>query len=333
MTITITFDNPTAEYYAGQSVSGTVNVQLGERKKIKRIAVDFEGVAYCSWTETHEEKKNDKTETVTVEYNGNRKLFEYRLVLAEGPGEFELQPGRHTYRFEYTLPPHIPADMEGEFGYVRYVAKGRVDVPWAFDLSCSVPIKVIPHVDLNTLMQAKQRLLMEKQKSVGLFCCSSGNINFTLTAPKSGYTCQETIPFEIQIENHSGSDIYETSIEIRKNVEYIANYPSTDTRRENFVLIEGKWPTVVPPNSQQFSLHAPLHLLPSQPTTLDDNAIIKISYAAAVACKIRGMHTNITGKLPVIIGTIPIGDSQVHVGDSFGPSAPQPGGAIGWVNA
>lgn len=53
MTIDIRIDfenNPSRIYYSGQSVRGTVQLILGEEKKIRGAYIRIYGKAYCRWS-------------------------------------------------------------------------------------------------------------------------------------------------------------------------------------------------------------------------------------------------------------------------------------------
>lgn len=54
MTIDIGIDfenNPSGIFYAGQLLSGTVRLTLGEGKKVRGVYICIEGKAYCKWSE------------------------------------------------------------------------------------------------------------------------------------------------------------------------------------------------------------------------------------------------------------------------------------------
>lgn len=347
MSICIALDSPSGEYIVGELISGTVYIRLAKPKTIRKVAVDFKGREKCQWTKTATRQHNGKTEHYTVSYWGKRKLFDYRLILLEGPGEFVLPAGEHTYRFEHFLPTHLPANLEGSLGHIRYYLKGFVDIPLTFDYTCKTPFTVIPILDLNTSMLARQPFVFEAHKTIGALCCTSGHIRFTAFSPKCGFTSLEVIPFDIHIENFSSAEIYETEIEIEKSIKYFAQHPRSDQRTEHFTVAKQKWDTKLPPRSGEQSFSLTLTVLPTQPSTLDETAVIKIGYKVEITCGIRGMHTNISGKVPIVIGSIPVGQrggnvrqvtvvmnpgEVVEQQQTFVPGKPPtaPAGDIGW---
>lgn len=338
MSISIVFDNPKLEYYPAQAISGYVHVETKEAKNIKKIAIKFKGVLKTHWSERKTRHRNKKTEHYTVHYSGEQKLFDNGIILVEGPGKFKLEPGKYSYRFEFQLPSNLPVNWQGHYGSVKYVVKAFVDVPWTFDISCKHEFKIIPVVDLNFIARARERFLIEKQKTVGVLCCSSGHITVTATAPRSGFICSDVIPFDVHIENNSGAEIYETVIKIKKNVIYLSRHPTVSSRTESETLVSGVWETDVGPREQRV-LRAPIALKLTEPSTVDETLIVKIAYLAEITCKIHGMHVNISETLPIVIGNVPmngIGNDEerpmmmkpgVHNSSASAPSAPA---EIGW---
>ena len=77
------------------------------------------------------------------------------MVLIAGSGQgsntTELPTGRHTFPFQYQLPPNLPSSFEGGVGYVRYQVKCKIDKPWKFDHKTKTPFTVISVLDLNSM--------------------------------------------------------------------------------------------------------------------------------------------------------------------------------------
>lgn len=305
MSINIIFDNPSKIFWAGQSISGKVEILLTEPKTIKKIVVDIEGLAHCSWRETSSETRDGKTEDVDVMFTGDHKYFDYRIILVEEPEKFKIPPGLHSYRFQYILPMEIPASIEGVHGHVRYTVKANIDIPWGLDITRTEQVTVVPYVDLNRINEAQQRFMIEKDKTVGILCCTSGKIVVTVTAPKSGFVIGETGIYEILIENSSNISIYETVIKLTKSTIFTSNFPHTERKITSSELHKTVFTDQVESRTNR-TLTASILIPTTEPSTTDQNAIIMIKYKIQVCVKLSGAHFNMDMERPIVIGTTPL---------------------------
>lgn len=131
-TFLVEFDNPSAIYFAGQTVNGRVLVVLTQPMKMRGIRLHFTGRAYTHWTETRtyyvtvNGKSESRTETVTYSdcemyINAGVTLWG-KLPGATGDSPF-MQPGSYQLPFTFTIPPNCPSSFEGTWGHIRYVCK------------------------------------------------------------------------------------------------------------------------------------------------------------------------------------------------------------------
>lgn len=86
-----------------------------------------------------------------------------------------------------------------------------------------------------------------------------------------------------------------------------------------------------------------LDIPPLPPSNLDNCGIIDLHYELRVTCEVAGLHTNLTGIIPITLGTVPLIDYQPPASQNTildvsnlptQPVSPETengtGGAIGW---
>ncbi|XP_037038639.1 arrestin domain-containing protein 17 [Bradysia coprophila] len=341
----ITLDNPWNTYYAGQTVNGKVVFTFDSTKKIRGIIIKFLSEANTSWSETKkvkdsEGKEREETENLT----GHEEYFQiqYYLLGGKNSSEIELPAGEHTYPFTCALPPQLPSSFEGEFGHIRYTIKVTLDRPWKFDQDSKMAFTVISPVDLNMNPRVKEQFKLNLEKSFCCFCCRSGPLAFIATLPVTGFVSGQSIPILAECDNASNVKVNAIKFILRKVVAFHTNQPRRETKKDKITIAELSVGPVDEHGSQTWQQK--LDIPPLPPSNLVNCGIIDLDYELKVILDVAGAHRNLEGKIPIVLGTIPLVsfqppapytdvpqlDPQLAPTKPVSPASPAPGGAVGW---
>jgi hypothetical protein len=340
--VLIKLDNSNNTYYAGQTVNGQVVFEFDSPKKIRGIKVQFLGAAITKWYETEKRETSDgKTEEEQKEVSGKEEYFQisYYLLGGANASETELPAGTHSYPFSCVLPPTLPSSFEGEHGHVRYTVTVTLDRPWKFDQETKMAFTVISPVDLNKIESVRKPHRLEMEKSFCCFCCASGPLSVVVSLPVTGYVSGQTIPLLADIDNGSNVDIVKMKFIFIKSTAYHTQSPRLTKRDEQVIAELG----VGPFNRHETrNVKQSLDIPPLPPSNLDNCGIIDLVYELRVICEVSGFHTNLSGIIPITLGTVPLLDYQPPASQStaidvsmlptqpVSPETDNIGGAIGW---
>uniref|UniRef100_A0A1I8PWC6 Arrestin C-terminal-like domain-containing protein n=1 Tax=Stomoxys calcitrans TaxID=35570 RepID=A0A1I8PWC6_STOCA len=311
----ILLDNPWNTYYAGQTVNGQVNLTFDSAKKIRGIIIRFLGEANTEWSETRKVTNSEgRDEDETTTYKGHEEYFQikYYLVGGKNSPEIDLPAGTHTYPFTCALPATLPSSFEGEFGHVRYTIKVTLDRPWKFDQDMKMAFTVIAPVDLNLNPRVKETFKLELEKSFCCFCCKSGPLSVITSIPVTGYVSGQIIPITCECDNASNVTINTVKFVLRKRVTFHTTQPRAEKKESKITIAELGIGPVAGGESRTFSQQ--LEIPPLPPTNLVNCGVIALDYDLHVECNVSGPHRNLTGNIPITLGTIPLA--------SFKPPAP-----------
>lgn len=254
---------------------------------------------------------------------------------------------QHSYPFTCALPPTLPSSYEGKWGYVRYTIKVTLDRPWKFDQDTKMAFTVITPVDLNQNARCKEPAKLELEKTFCCFCCASGPLNVIVRLPVSGYVSGQTIPITAEVDNASNVTVDSLKLCLRKRVSFHVHQPQRATRKEDEVIEELTMGPIDAGGSKTWEQKIEVPALP--PSNLVNCGIIDLDYEMGVVAQVSGLHSNMTGIIPLTIGTVPLADwkSPMPYTDKpqlqpepdpsmlptqpVSPASPPPqGGAVGW---
>lgn len=303
----IKLDNPWNTYYAGQTINGVVNLTFEKPKKVRGIIIRFLGEANTEWSETKRVTNSEgKTEDETETLKGHEEYFQIQYYLLGGKNspEIELPAGTHSYPFTCALPPSLPSSFEGEFGHVRYTVKVTLDRPWKFDQDMKMAFTVIAPVDLNLNPRVKESFKLELEKSFCCFCCRSGPLSVITSIPVTGYVSGQVIPIAAECDNASNVAINLVKFILRKRVTFHVSQPRRDKKETMVKIAELSIGPVAANESRNFTQQ--LEIPPLPPTNLLNCGIIALDYELHIECEVSGPHRNLSGNIPITLGTIPL---------------------------
>lgn len=226
--------------------------------------------------------------------------------------ETELPAGTHTYPFSCALPPSLPSSFEGEFGHVRYTIKVTLDRPWKFDQDMKMAFTVISPVDLNLNPNVKEPFKLELEKTFCCLCCRSGPLSVVAMIPVTGYVSGQVLPITCECDNASNVGINVVKFILRKKVTFYTQHPSAEKRESKETIAELSIGPVAGGETRTFNQQLEIPALP--PTNLVNCGIISLDYDLHIECDVSGPHRNLSGNIPITLGTIPLA--------SFQPPAP-----------
>ena len=287
-------------------VSGSVKLNLTEAKSYKYIHVRLYGHAHVHWTESHSTGTGDNRRTETVSYTANETYVDQIALLwsSEQTPHGKIGPGSHRFRFQFTVPPHCPSSFQGSVGYIRYEVLGRIGTGlFRFDRRISAPIQVRQIVDINQ-PQVLAPFRHVQVKQVGCLCCVSGNIEFTVELPRTGFCINgDRIPLLVTVENGCGR-----RISMRAEISKLITYYAEGDQRFKKSIIERVGSEVILPHST-VTWNPENFIVPAVEPTLSSCSIITVEYTLKVWADVP-YAINPSIKIPILLGNVPYRDRQ-----------------------
>ena len=291
-------------------MTGSVELNLAEAKKYKYIQVRLYGHAHVHWTETRTTGSGDNRRTETVSYTANETYVDQVASLwskAQTP-HGTIGPGSYNFQFQFTIPPHCPPSFQGTFGYIRYQVLGRIGTGlFRFDQRINAPIQVCQILNVNQ-PQYLTPVRQVKQKQVGCLFCVSGNVEFTVNIPRTGFCInRDRIPLSVVVENGSGR-----SVTMHAEISKLVTFYARGSRRfsRNTVALIGS--EIILPHSTEV-WNPENFVVPMIEPTLVSSRIINVEYVLKVSAVIS-YAINPSIQIPVMMGNVPFqGSAEVPV--------------------
>ncbi|CAK9794945.1 Arrestin domain-containing protein 3 [Anthophora quadrimaculata] len=317
-TFRFNFDRYGATYMPGDTVTGTIILEITREKNIRGITLSAKGEASVDWSEseTQHDSMQNTSNTTSVRYHNSEKYFHFKYNILgshNSDHKMTIQSGFYTYPFSFQLPHSIPSSFEHTYGYVRYTVKATIDRPWKFNHECKAAFTVISSLNLN---EYRQDCIGIDDESTHDFCCccicffKRDSLNLRVRAPSSGYVPGQIIN---SIIDHTLSSnavrIASFSIILEQEIEFRAT-TKTKTVRSDIKTTKHSGPF---PVGGQLNLE--LLIPPLPPSKLKYCSIIDLNYHLKIQAQVSGPHCNVVKKYPLLIGTVPL---------YCPPSAPSP---------
>ncbi|XP_066268345.1 arrestin domain-containing protein 3-like isoform X2 [Branchiostoma lanceolatum] len=306
----IQFTNNTDVFMPGQWITGQVTVDLNDEMKMRGIRLNFQGKGHVWWTEDHQVQHEGESHTEQTTFRADETYFDQEVtVFGKASGQSgdnpTLDAGHHIYPFQCQLPMQgLPTSFEGAHGYIRYSIKGTIDKPWKFDHTTKRAFTVLDMVDLNQEPNAMAPLMGQQSKTLCCLCCASGPIELQVQADRSAYCPGEPIIIRGSLENNSSSKITKVTAKLKQDVVYHAHHPIHKTRHDSKTLGEVEGEGCDEGGSVQLNLNLPLPAIP--PSNLRSCNIIDLTYILNVSAHIKGAHSSLDLKFPILVGSIPL---------------------------
>ncbi|CAF1115165.1 unnamed protein product [Rotaria sordida] len=297
--IAINLDRMNPFFYAGESVSGTVNVNIKEGHiKVDELFIELKGETGYTTTHTiHESNGSTRTET---HYHTITFFLEKMILESSQSGKKELvyHSGQYSWRFDIQLPPQLPPTINESHRYprARYYLRFVIDKPWyKRNKNETLYLTVFPRVNLLNNPQCLMSSIFgnHNRKDVTL----KGNIN------KLGYVPGEMITGTLEIENPR-------KILLKQIFLSLIQYYQIECNAGKETVIQTILPTIVNTKEEyimeKFSLAIPItYLAPSYEfhSGFKHTAKVHVNYFLEFDVKAEGMFTNFGVSIPITLAT------------------------------
>jgi hypothetical protein len=296
-------------YFAGEVISGTVNIKIKEGHiKVDEIFILLTGEAGYVTKRT---VQNTNGAVVRVDtYHHNKSFLNVKKLLVSpesGQKELVYNTGDYSWRFEIPLPVQLPPSINqpNKYPHVRYYLKLVIDKPWyKTNTNEILYLTIFPQVNLMHNPQYLMAVSFDNhnRKDITL----KGSIN------KQGYIPGETVTGTLEIENPRRillkkvhlSLVQQTQIEPNPHQEIIfeTNLPTLDGRNDERIM--EKFSLAIPPSQ----------LAPSYSFCggFGHTVTVSVNYCLKFDVKVEGMFTNFDAIAPIILGTESDAKSNQH---------------------
>jgi len=182
-----------------------------------------------------------------------------------------------------------------------FILQVEVERPWKTDFKFCYAFTVLKPLDLNyENQQLKLPLKAEVSKSFFLGF-SNKNLYMTAEIPFCGYVSGQSAPVSVSINNESGIEVSEITIELMKMFYYNSDTPRMRTRRREERVALTKHQGV--PAKKKGAASGNLVIPAVPPTNTGTCRPVQVFYEILVTARTAGMHRNLTVVLPITIGT------------------------------
>jgi len=338
----IKFSREPAVYRAGEFVSGTVELNVKERLKIKSITASIKGSAKCEWHEVvdvnGQENYSDQENYMDKHFTLISKHDDSHNNQPEHEHSDHLDKGHHSWPFRVQIPQRAPTSFESDVGRVRYSVRSTIHSPWSIDKHADASFTVLHELDLNEHRELTKPTTASETQCMGYgpFKHHDHPIRGTLRLKKSAYVPGEFIEFETELENLTHHCVRETQVTLRQLVVIHAGkkhhsmaphdvchmiYSNTDPSKNKSCH-----------NNQHhfFHHHHDEHLIDREQTKTNWRGQMRVpavcptfveglcrqitvKYELQLSINVSRLHSTKHVHLPVVIGSVPYRDSY----DSF----------------
>ncbi|KAM9325538.1 arrestin domain-containing protein 1 [Gastrophryne carolinensis] len=281
----------------GEALCGTVTLRTGAPLHYKAIKVNCLGSCGVS------NKANDTSWSVEEQY------FSGTFSLAD---KGTIQPGEHSFPFQFLLPESAPTSFEGPFGKVIYQVKAVIETKkLSKDYKTSKQFYVLRPLDLNEIPDIGQLSCATTAKKFNYLLVKSGQLLLSVTTDLRGYIVGQVIKIHTELENKSGRDTGVIVASLIQKVTYRSKRSVYDLR--TIAEVEG-----APVKAWKHAVWNEQILVPALPQSILQGCnLIQIEYYLQVS--VKNPEASVT--LPIYIGNIPISQTRLELRPSFSQAA------------
>lgn len=274
------------------------------------VIILLEGSGTVSWEETYYRTVMTgpgqiSVESYTLPYFSVEYYTLQRLLLAgDGTTFTTLEPGTLVYPFQFKLPTDLPSSFTFGYGTVSYALKVKLKRPLLKrNIRSSMSLTVNGILDLNLSPTAVSPQKIKDSKGSNFCVCRKGKISFILELSRSGYVPGEMLEFIAQVDNKSNK-----LVNLKGSLVQVCTfYAKKRMKTVTGCVCEVNGPVVDKGDNEMWEAQPGLRIPAVYPTGLAGNcSIIDVQYFFELTVMISGLSKNITGRLPVLIGTVPL---------------------------
>ena len=294
----IEFADGRIAYYPGQTLMGTVILELGDSIVAVAVHVVVHGRASASIT-------NDGD----VTHSGSELYINHKIDLWSALSDEETLPsGTHCFSFSCQLPRDLPSSFEYKGGTsmgtkrmaaIKYRLTAKLVRPRHFNMTAKTPFTVLEYIDTNhpSLLRC---LTSENEKLLCCCCCASGPLLLSASIDRVGYCPGEKVTIMALAENHSQREM----TGLRARLVAVTNLSLTSagvTSRETVSELVSR--ISIPPGGKDTWRCRRLEIPPLPPTIHTCKVISRDYYIQVEIGVPRG--TDLETYFPILIGTVP----------------------------
>ncbi|XP_071167942.1 arrestin domain-containing protein 3-like isoform X1 [Mytilus edulis] len=299
----IQFDRSKMVCYSGETLKGTVVIDLNGNLKIKGIRLRFHGYASVHWVERYSSGTGKNKRTVAKHFDAVEQYFDHSAyVFGANKAETHYLPqGVHKFPFEFFVPTGCPTTYEGSIGRVRTYVSATLEKLWVADISTLKPFTVINPLDLNKDPRAKEKSEAINEATFCCLCCKSDPISVKISVDNIGFVPGQAIPITTKVLNLSRRKISVIKAYLHMNVRYHSQKKSK-THQNVIAHMKRNVSKSIDTDVLEDKI-----LIPSiPPSFLNGCNIIDISYILEVIIQPSGLSFDIPVRMELIVGTYPM---------------------------
>jgi hypothetical protein len=137
MSVSLDLELDRQVFRPGDLINGTVIVTPGKQMHLKEVIVSLQGEEIAD--------ASSLTRTKILPFLNEVAMLPLPSREAESPGKSLLPGGTWQFPLHFTLPEKAPPTYASDTFKCAYYIKGRLDIPWAFDVIEKLHITIVPY--------------------------------------------------------------------------------------------------------------------------------------------------------------------------------------------
>ena len=281
-------------FYSGSEISGVVKVGVTEAKSnYKHIQISLKGKGVVKWTQ-------NTSDTGVIVWTSDESYIDQKIEIwnRNQTADGKFPPGTYDYSFSFLLPERCPSTFERQKGSIKYYLEAEIASTTPFsDHSVKQDLKVRNKVD-SSREELQVPVEKTRQKEIGFWKFKSGDVVFTATLPRKGYSVSgsDSIPLRVFVENKSTRSVTMRAAVIQ-NINYVVVGNTTAEKKHIATASsrEIKARTNVGWEPETFTIPCDADV------TMNESHVINISYMLEVWADIPWAR-NASVSIPIVLG-------------------------------
>ena len=223
-------------FYSGSKIDGVLRVGVADAKSnYRHIQISLKGKGIVKWTQ-------NTSDTGVIVWTSDESYIDQKIEVwnRNQTEDGKFPPGTHDYPFAFVLPERCPSSFESQKGSIKYYLEAEIASTTPFsDHSVKQDFKVCNLVDISrrALQSPVEKV---QQKEIGFWKFKAGDVQFTTTLPRTGYSVSgsDSIPLRVFVENRSSRSLTMKAA-IVQNINYVV-VGNTASEKKQIVFISSE---------------------------------------------------------------------------------------------
>ena len=271
-----------------------MKVGVAEAKSnYKNIQISLKGKGVVKWTQ-------NTSDTGVIVWTSDESYIDQRVEIwnKNQTPDGKFPPGTYDYPFSFKLPDRCPSSFERDKGSIKYYLEAQIASTTPFsDHLVKQDIRVCNLVDIS---RDELQVSVEKtrQKEIGFWKFKAGDVLFTATLPRTGYSVSgsDSIPLRVFTENRSSRGVTMKAAVVQ-NINYVVVGNTTSDKKQ-----------VVAISSEEIKARTNFGWEPKDFTvpqnadvTMNESHLIHVSYMLEIWADIPWAR-NASVSIPIVLG-------------------------------